>query len=152
MRAADLLARPQRTLDDQTVRNLLSGKRVFVTGAGGTIGSQLAEQCASLGVYHLTLYDSSEFNLYEIDLTLRERFPEFDTDAQIGDVRDKTRLREAVREAKPDKHIHAAALQHDPLKEHTPCAAILTNVAGDVKAKGVSIESDLERFVFISTD
>ena len=152
VRAADLLARPQRTLDDQPVRNLLSGKRVFVTGAGGTIGSQLAEQCASLGVSHLTLYDSSEFNLYEIDLTLRERFPEFDTDAQIGDVRDKTRLREAVREAKPDILIHAAALKHVPLMELNPCEAILTNVGGAVNAIEVAIECELERFVFISTD
>lgn len=152
VRPTDLLARPQRNLDDQPVRNLLTGKRVFVTGAGGTIGSQLAEQCAALGASHLTLYDASEFNLYEIDLTLREHFPDFDSDAQIGDVRDKTRLREAVREAKPDILIHAAALKHVPLMELNPCEAILTNVGGAENAIEVAIECELERFVFISTD
>ncbi|MEL7030912.1 MAG: nucleoside-diphosphate sugar epimerase/dehydratase [Pseudomonadota bacterium] len=152
VRPADLLARPQRKLDETPVRNLLSGKRVFVTGAGGTIGSQLAEQCAALGAAQLTLYDASEFNLYEIDLTLRERFPDFDSDAQIGDVRDKTRLREAVREAKPDIMIHAAALKHVPLMELNPCEAVLTNVGGAVNAIDVAIECGLERFVFISTD
>ncbi|MEO1553708.1 MAG: nucleoside-diphosphate sugar epimerase/dehydratase, partial [Pseudomonadota bacterium] len=152
VRPADLLARPQRKLDDQPIRNLFAGKRVFVTGAGGTIGSQLAEQCAALGASHLTLYDASEYNLYEIDLTLRERFPEFDSDAQIGDVRDKTRLLEAVRAAKPDIMIHAAALKHVPLMELNPCEAILTNVGGAVHAIDVAIECGLERFVFISTD
>ncbi|MEM7457910.1 MAG: nucleoside-diphosphate sugar epimerase/dehydratase [Pseudomonadota bacterium] len=152
VRPADLLARPQRVLSDQPLKNLLSGKRVFVTGAGGTIGSELVEQCAALGVSHLTLYDASEFNLYEIDLTLRERFPEFDSDAQIGDVRDKTRLLEAVRTARPEIMIHAAALKHVPLMELNPCEAILTNVGGAVNAIDVAIECELERFVFISTD
>lgn len=152
VRPADLLARPQRVLSDQPLKNLLSGKRVFVTGAGGTIGSELVEQCAALGISHLTLYDASEFNLYEIDLTLRERFPEFDSDAQIGDVRDKTRLLEAVRTARPDIMIHAAALKHVPLMELNPCEAILTNVGGAVNAIDVAIECELERFVFISTD
>ena len=152
VRPADLLSRRQRELDDTPIRNLLSGKRVFVTGAGGTIGSQLVEQCAALGAAQLTLYDASEFNLYEIDLTLRERFPDLDTEAQIGDVRDKTRLREAVRAANPDIMIHAAALKHVPLMELNPCEAVLTNVGGAVNAIDIAIECGLERFVFISTD
>ncbi|MEM7329844.1 MAG: polysaccharide biosynthesis protein [Pseudomonadota bacterium] len=152
VRPADLLARPQRVLNDQPLKNLLQGKRVFVTGAGGTIGAQLVEQCANLGVSHLTLYDASEFNLYEIDLTLRERFPDLDSHAQIGDVRDKTRLREAVSASNAEIMIHAAALKHVPLMELNPCEAILTNVGGAVNAIEVAIECGLERFVFISTD
>lgn len=152
VRPADLLARPQRKLDIQPVKSLIEGKRIFVTGAGGTIGSELVQQCADMGVSHLTLYDASEFNLYEIDLTLRERCPGLDVYAQIGDVRDKTRLREAVLHSKPEIMIHAAALKHVPLMELNPCEAILTNVGGAINAVDIAIECGLERFVFISTD
>ncbi|NQY97201.1 MAG: polysaccharide biosynthesis protein [Henriciella sp.] len=152
VRPADLLARPMRKLDTDPVRNLLKGKRVFVTGAGGTIGSQLAHQCAAMGVAQLTLYDASEFNLYEIDLTLREAFPELEVLTRIGDVRDQTRLRQTVQEAKPEIMIHAAALKHVPLMELNACEAILTNVGGAVNAVDAAIEFGLERFVFVSTD
>lgn len=152
VRPADLLARPVRTLDTDPVKELLEGKRVFVTGAGGTIGSQLARQCAAMGVAQLTLYDSSEFNLYEIDLTLREAFPSLDLQTHIGDVRDRTRLRQTVEDAKPEVMIHAAALKHVPLMELNACEAILTNVGGAVNAVDAAIEFGLERFVFISTD
>lgn len=148
----DLLARPTRNLDFGHVVNLLEGKRVFVTGAGGTIGSELAKQCAKAGVAQLTLYDASEYNLYEIDLTLREQFPDLDLYTQIGDVRDPVRLRQIVGNAKPDIMIHAAALKHVPLMELNACEAILTNVGGAVNAVEAAIEGGLERFVFISTD
>ncbi len=152
VRPADLLARPMRKLDTEPLRGLLEGKRVFVTGAGGTIGSQLVKQCADFGVAQLTLYDASEFNLYEIDLTLRELNADIDVTSQIGDVRDKNLLRQAVRNAKPDIMIHAAALKHVPLMEMNPCEAILTNVGGTINAAEVAIECGLERLVFISTD
>ncbi|MEO1659727.1 MAG: nucleoside-diphosphate sugar epimerase/dehydratase [Pseudomonadota bacterium] len=152
VRPADLLARPMRRLDEQPLRDLLENKRVFVTGAGGTIGSQLAQQCASLGVSHLTLFDASEFNLYEIDLTIRERYPDLEVFAQIGDVRDKKRLKQAVEYARPDILIHAAALKHVPLMELNACEAVLTNVGGTINAADVAIECGLERMVFISTD
>lgn len=148
----DLLARPIRYLEDEPVRALFAGKRVFVTGAGGTIGSELAQQCAAMGVTQLTLYDASEYNLYAIDLTLREKFPELDLYTQIGDVRDPVRLRQIVEIANPDIMIHAAALKHVPLMELNACEAILTNVGGAINAVDVAIEAGLERFVFISTD
>ena len=152
VRPADLLARPVRKLDLEPLRNLLQGKRVFVTGAGGTIGSQLVRQCAEIGVAQITLFDASEFNLYEIDLTLRESYPELEISAQIGDVRDKNRLRQAVQEARPSILIHAAALKHVPLMELNACEAILTNVGGTINAADIAIECGLERLVFISTD
>lgn len=152
VRPADLLARPVRKLDIEPLRNLLAGKRVFVTGAGGTIGSQLVRQCAEIGAAQITLFDASEFNLYEIDLTLRESFPDLDISAQIGDVRDKNRLRQAVQEARPSILIHAAALKHVPLMELNACEAILTNVGGTINAADIAIECGLERLVFISTD
>ncbi len=152
VRPTDLLARPVRKLDTEPVRNLLAGKRVFVTGAGGTIGSQLAHQCAAMGVAELTLYDASEYNLYEVDLTLREQFPRLVVHTHIGDVRDKTRLRQTMEQTKPQVMIHAAALKHVPLMELNACEAILTNVGGAVNAVDAAIEFGLERFVFISTD
>ncbi|MEP1144289.1 MAG: nucleoside-diphosphate sugar epimerase/dehydratase [Henriciella sp.] len=152
VRPADLLARPMRKLDEEPLKTLLHGKRVFVTGAGGTIGSQLVHQCAELGVAHLSLYDASEFNLYEIDLTIREQYPDLDVLPQIGDVRDKNRLRQAVQHAKPDIMIHAAALKHVPLMEQNACEAVLTNVGGTINAADIAIECGLDRFVFISTD
>ena len=152
VRPADLLARPVRKLDIEPLRKLLQGKRVFVTGAGGTIGSQLVRQCAEIGAAQITLFDASEFNLYEIDLTLRESFPDLDISAQIGDVRDKNRLRQAVQEARPSILIHAAALKHVPLMELNACEAILTNVGGTINAADIAIECGLERMVFISTD
>ena len=152
VRPADLLARPVRKLDIEPLHNLLNGKRVFVTGAGGTIGSQLVRQCAEFGVQQLTLFDSSEFNLYEIDLTLREMHPDLDVSAQIGDVRDINRLRQVVRATQPDILIHVAALKHVSLMEMNACEAILTNVGGTINAADIAIECGLERLVFISTD
>ena len=152
VRPSDLLARPIRHLEEAPVRNLLEGKRVFVTGAGGTIGSELALQCAAMGVAQLTLYDASEYNLYTIDLTLKEQFPDLDVLSQLGDVRDAVRLRSVVEHVRPDVMIHAAALKHVPLMELNACEAILTNVGGAVNAIDAAIEFGLERFVFISTD
>ena len=152
VRPSDLLARPVRKLDIEPLHKLLEGKSVLVSGAGGTIGSQLVRQCAEFGVEQITLFDASEFNLYEIDLTLRESHPNLDVVAQIGDVRDINRLRQVVRETKPDILIHAAALKHVPLMEMNACEAILTNVGGTINAADVAVECGLERFVFISTD
>jgi len=152
VRPSDLLARPMRALDQAPLIDLLNGKRLFVTGAGGTIGSQLALQCAQLGVTQITLFDASEYNLYNIDLTLREKHPELSVQTRLGDVRDALRLREVMREVRPDIVIHAAALKHVPLMELNACEAILTNVAGALNTVDAAIEFGVERFVFVSTD
>lgn len=152
VRPSDILARPVRKLSADPVISLLRGKRVFVTGAGGTIGAELALQCAQMGAAQITLYDAAEYNLYSIDLTLREQFPGLEIYPQIGDVRDPVRLRQIVGNAKPDIMIHAAALKHVPLMEQNACEAILTNVGGALNAVDIAIEAGLERFVFISTD
>ncbi len=152
VRPADLLARPVRQLDIAPVTRLLGGKRIFVTGAGGTIGSELAQQCAAMGASQITLYDASEFNLYQIELTLSEQYPELEVFAQLGDVRDQAHLQQVVQFAKPEVMIHAAALKHVPLMEMNPCEAILTNVGGALNAVNVAISAGVERLVFISTD
>ena len=152
VRPSDLLARPVLQLDTAPVIRLLGGKRVFVTGAGGTIGSELAQQCAAMGAAQITLYDASEYNLYQIELTLREQYPELEIFAQIGDVRDQAHLQQVVQLAKPEIMIHAAALKHVPLMEMNACEAILTNVGGALNAVNAAIEAGVERLVFISTD
>jgi len=148
----DLLTRPERNLDRVNVSKLISGARVFVTGAGGTIGSELVRQCASYGPAEITLYDNSEYNLYEIDMYMGRHFPNVQRRALLGDVREANRLKTAIRHAKPDIILHAAALKHVPLMETNPNEAILTNVEGARLAAGYAAEFNVKNFVFISTD
>ena len=152
VRPADLLKRRERILDNRPVAGLIEGSRVFVTGGGGTIGSELARQCAAMNPDLLTLFDSSEYNLYEADLALRSEFPNVRIKSELGDVRDEIRVQRAIKEADPDVIIHAAALKHVPLMEHNVCEAILTNVGGAVKTARAAIEYDVEKLVFVSTD
>ena len=152
IRPADLLARPERHLDMAPVARLVSGARVFITGGGGTIGGELARQCAALGPSELTIYDSSEFNVFEIDQELSRAFPNVVRRMVIGDVRDEMRLEQAMRDAEPDLVIHAAALKHVPLMELNPNEAILTNVLGARRCATIAAELGVKAFTFISTD
>lgn len=152
VRPADLLRRRERVLDPTPVANLIEGARVFVTGGGGTIGSELARQCASMNPKSLVLFDSSEYNLYDADLTLKSEFPNVRISSELGDVRDEFRIRKAIEEARPEVIIHAAALKHVPLMEHNVCEAILTNVGGALTTAKAAQIYDVEKFVFVSTD
>jgi O-antigen biosynthesis protein WbqV len=151
VQAADLLARPPRKLDPDRARRLINGRRVLVTGAGGTIGGELTRQAARLGPSHLTLVDASEFNLYAIDAQLREERLPVPWTAALGDIRDPARLREIFDAERPDVVLHAAALKHVPLMETHPTEAVLTNVAGAIYVMQLARER-CQAFVFISTD
>ena len=152
IRPADLLARPERRLDMAPVADLVSGARVFITGGGGTIGGELARQCAALGPSELTIYDASEFNVFEIDQELSRAYPNVVRRMVIGDVRDEMRLEQAMHEAAPDLVIHAAALKHVPLMEQNPNVAILTNVLGARRCAMIAASLGVKAFTFISTD
>ncbi len=152
IRPSDLLARPERKLDPAPVTELISGARVFITGGGGTIGGELARQCAALGPSELTIYDCSEYNVFEIDQDLSRSFPNVVRRTIIGDVRDEVRLEQAIREAEPDIVIHAAALKHVPLMELNPNEAILTNVLGARRCATIAANLGVKSFTFISTD
>ncbi|MFN3911929.1 polysaccharide biosynthesis protein [Hyphomonas sp.] len=152
IRAADLLARPERELDRTPVRNLIGGARVLVTGGGGSIGSELTRQVAAKSPASLTIIDSAEFNLYQIDHQLRAGHPDLPLTSHLGDVRDPVRMGAAFSQAQPDIVIHAAALKHVPLMEENVCDAILTNVGGAVNAARAAAASGARQFVFISTD
>ena len=149
--AADLLDRPPRALDPDRARGLIAGKRVLVTGAGGTIGSELTRQALRLGPERLILLDASEFNLYAVDQALRDEFGDAGAwTAEIGDVRDVARLEELFARERPQVVLHAAALKHVPLMELNPAEAVLTNVGGAMNVARLS--RGAEALVFISTD
>ena len=149
---ADLLARPEREISPALIQSIIQDAHIMVTGAGGTIGGELARQCAALKPETLTLYDASEYNLYRIDLRLREQHADLDIITQLGDVRDAAKLEKSVVTAAPDIIIHAAALKHVPLMEANPNEAILTNVRGALNAARAAVAANTKRFVFISTD
>ena len=148
----DLLGRPVNVLDRAPVVALIAGKRVFVTGAGGTIGSELVRQIAHLGPAHITLFDVSEFALYQIDLELAEQFPALPRTALIGDVRDRARVFSAIADASAEMIFHAAALKHVPLMEGNPDDAVLTNVIGTRNVADAAQAADAAGMVLISTD
>ncbi|WP_417497191.1 SDR family NAD(P)-dependent oxidoreductase [Maricaulis sp.] len=150
--AADLLNRPPRAPDLEPARPLIEGKRVLVTGAGGTIGSELARLAAKLGPEKLILLDSSEANLYEIDLEFASRSPQVPWAAVLGDIRDAGRLEQVFADEKPDVVLHAAALKHVPMSERNPSEAVRTNVLGTMQTIQAAIRNGAQIVALISTD
>ncbi len=149
---ADLLYRNERQLDPTPVQNIVANKNVIVTGGGGTIGSEISRQLATFEPNTLALIDSSEFNLYTIDMDLNLGQSPTDIIPIFGDVRDAERLSSIFQQTQPDLVIHAAALKHVPLMEANPCEAVLTNVGGALNAVKLAISAGAAHFVFISTD
>jgi O-antigen biosynthesis protein WbqV len=148
----DLLGRPETVLNRDAISTLVKERRVLVTGAGGSIGSELVRQIAALDPSHLTLLDSSEFNLYKIELETRESFPSLSTRAFIADVRDPARLAQIFRDEKPELIFHAAAIKHVPIAEVNAREAILTNVVGTRLVADCAAKAGAIAMVQISTD
>ena len=124
----------------------------MVTGAAGSIGSELCRQLASFGPKQLILFDNGETPMHNIRLELEERFPDLSFIPVIGDVRQITRLDYAFRKFRPQVVFHAAAYKHVPLMEENPCEAVRVNVAGSRNVADKCIEYDVEKMVMISTD
>jgi O-antigen biosynthesis protein WbqV len=148
----DLLGRPQTVLDRPGMRALIAGRRVLVTGAGGTIGSELARQIAGYEPAHITLLDSSEYALYTIDRELQERHGALPRLALIGDVRDRRRIDEVMAAERPELVFHAAALKHVPMVEANPSEGVLTNVIGTRNVAEACRLHGVRAMVMISTD
>ncbi|HYC03783.1 MAG TPA: nucleoside-diphosphate sugar epimerase/dehydratase [Azospirillaceae bacterium] len=148
----DLLGRPQVALDRHAIGDLIKGRRVVVTGAGGTIGSELVRQIAGLGPARMALVDNGEFNLYSIELETRETHPDLDLRAVLCDVRDRPRVLQVMREEQPELVFHAAALKHVPMVELNPVEGVLTNVLGTRNVADAAIASGAAAMVLISTD
>jgi FlaA1/EpsC-like NDP-sugar epimerase len=152
LRIEDLLPRAPIGLDPSPVQRLLTGQRVMVTGAGGSIGSELARQIASLRPSALVLYERYENSLYAIGNELAERDPYVPVHSVIGDVTDRRRLDAVLAEHRPTIVFHAAAHKHVPLMEWNPCEAIKNNVLGTHMLALAAIQRGVRRVVVVSTD
>lgn len=149
----DLLGREPVQLDEQGIDLVLHGKTVLITGAGGSIGSELCRQVARYRPSRLVLVELSEFNLYTIEQELTRAFPELDLVRLIGDVKDLAQLQRIFDAWRPRIVFHAAAYKHVPLmEEHNAWAALRNNTLGTHNAALASARSGAERFVLISTD
>jgi FlaA1/EpsC-like NDP-sugar epimerase len=148
----DLLGRPQAVLDREAMARLIRGRRILVTGAGGTIGSELARQIAALSPARLILLDNSEFLLYAIDGELRERWPGLVIHPLLGDVRERRRIDAVIAGEQPQIVFHAAALKHVPMVEANPIEGVLTNVIGSRNVAETARAHGAQLVVMISTD
>ncbi|HSV29889.1 MAG TPA: nucleoside-diphosphate sugar epimerase/dehydratase [Candidatus Omnitrophota bacterium] len=148
----DLLGRPQAVLDRAGMEALIKGRRVLVTGAGGSIGSELVRQISDYGPDRLVLFENCEYNLYAIDLELAGRCPDLDRRPVLGDIRDAARVRAAMAEHRPDLVFHAAALKHVPMVEWNPDEGVLTNAVGTRIVADACVEAGVQVMVQISTD
>ncbi len=148
----DLLERAPVDLDVGTVRHLIGGKRVLVSGAGGTIGSELSRQIAALGPAALVLLDRYENGLYGVITELSRQHPGSPVEGVIGDVADAERVALLLRERRPEIIFHAAAHKHVPLMELNACEAVKNNVRGTRILAEAALASAVERFILISTD
>ena len=149
----DVLGRQAVKLDESAVSSLISGQTVFITGSGGSIGSELCRQIARFGPSRLVLFELSEFALYQVEQELSELFPHLPLVRLVGDVKDLGALQRAMAQHRPDLVFHAAAYKHVPLMEdENAWVALRNNTLGTYLCAQAAAESGVKRFVLISTD
>lgn len=148
----DLLGRKIIKVDSPEVQSTLGSKIVLVTGAAGSIGSELVRQLTYLRVSKLILIDQAETPLHDLELRLKLKFPYVPLEIQLADVTDFNRLSSIFKNSKPDVVFHAAAYKHVPMMELNPSEAVLCNVCGTKNLADLSVSHGVERFVLISTD
>jgi len=148
----DILGRAQHAHDKTAMRDLIAGKTVLVTGAGGTIGGELSRQAASFAPSRLVLLDASEYNLYQIDHEIERLAPQVERSALLGDVRDAALMKHYFETYQPDIVFHAAAIKHVPLSEANAAQAALTNIFGTKAVADAASACKVGTLVLISTD
>jgi FlaA1/EpsC-like NDP-sugar epimerase len=148
----DLLNRAPVQFDRERASTIITGRIVMITGAGGSIGSELCRQIAQLAPSRLILLGRGEFSIYAIEMELRERFPSLDMVPVIADVRDHTRMKRVFELHTPDVVFHAAAHKHVPLMEKNPSEAVFNNIFGTRIVAELAHQHNVERFVLISSD
>ncbi|MDB3905327.1 polysaccharide biosynthesis protein [Crocinitomicaceae bacterium] len=148
----DLLGREEIKLSETKIKNSINDKVVLVTGAAGSIGSGLVKQIANFNPKLVILFDQAESALYDLQWDLKEVAPELNYEIVIGDVTHKMRVHNLIRSFNPHIIFHAAAYKHVPLMELNPSEAVKTNVLGTKILADISIEFNVEKFIFISTD
>jgi len=149
----DLMKREAVTLDDARLHDLLSNQVVLVTGAGGSIGSELCRQIAAYQPAMLVLFEMNEYAMYKVDESLRESFPELPVASVVGDIKNARRVTQVMHQYSPALVFHAAAYKHVPLMEEANAwEAVQNNVLGTYVVARAAIEYGAKRFVFVSTD
>ncbi len=149
---ADLLGRPEIKMEASSISQLITGRKILVTGAGGTIGGELVRQLASFAPSDIVLLDHGEYNLYAIDMEVREKFPDVRFHVALCSIRQNMSLRSVFAEHRPEIVFHAAALKHVPLVEANPCPGVHTNVIGTRNVADAACEFGVRAMVQVSTD
>jgi len=148
----DLLGRDSVSLDWMTITHGVQGSTILVTGGGGSIGSELCRQVARLKPDRLVIFEQSEFNLYSLELELRQAFPDLQFTALLGDISDSVAVEQMLRTYRPTVILHAAAYKHVPMLEHQLRAAVKNNVLGTRTLASLADRYGCITFVMISTD
>lgn len=148
----DILGRDPIKLDNHNITDLINERIVLVTGGGGSIGSELCRQIAKFNPKQLIIFDIYENNLYNIEMELKQNYPNLNLKAIVGSVRDKAKLECLFETYRPELVFHAAAHKHVPLMEVSPLEAIKNNIFGTYNVVNVSDKYNVEKFVLISTD
>lgn len=152
LRIEDLLGRDEIKINLDEIRDSLKGKVVMVTGAAGSIGSELCRQLCTFGLKELILFDSAETPMHNIRLELEEKFPEVHFEPVMGDIRMADRVESVFARFRPQYVFHAAAYKHVPLMEENPCEAVHTNVYGTRLVANMAVKYGVDKFIMISTD
>ena len=148
----DLLSRPQALLDRNAMKKFINNKKILVSGAGGTIGSELVEQIINYEPKEIILLDNSEFLLYKIEKKIEEKKKNIKINSVLADIKDKKRIDNIFNENRPEIIFHAAALKHVPIVEKNPLEGILTNILGSINIAESCKKYGAAEMVLISTD
>ena len=148
----DLLGRESVELNLEEISNYLKGKRVLVTGGGGSIGKELGRQICRFAPEKLTLLDHSEYGIFQVNLELKERWPGLEIELVVADIRDREKMDKIFRRFKPEVVFHAAAYKHVPMMEYHPDEAISSNIIGTKNVGELADKYGVERMVMISND
>ena len=148
----DLLGRKSVELNLEKITHYLKGKRVLVTGGGGSIGKELGRQICRFAPAKLILLDHSEYGLFQVNLELKEKWPDLDIELVMADIRDREKMDKLFRKLKPEVVFHAAAYKHVPMMEYHPDEAISSNIIGTKNVGELANQYGVERMVMISTD
>ena len=152
VKVEDLLGREEIAISMDKIKERFAGKVVMVTGAAGSIGSELCRQLARVGIRKLLLYDNGETPMHNLRLELEDKYKDLKFVPIIGDVRQKQRLDYVFRTWHPQIVFHAAAYKHVPLMEDNPCEAVLVNLTGSRQVADMCVEYGTEMMVMVSTD